>query len=234
MLSHSVQAACSKGTPRAQAPAHAAPAPRAFLGSSIGPVHGQSPSVAPRLPAGRPPCARWRRASSPCRGVFLSLIQKHFPSTRRKRDRGAGKRRRKQRPPRPLTPSASRPCSHPPSRACRASVLTQACPASDGSPRPAPAGTVSPRPTGQLRGLSWGHTGLARASPQGSASRPASGLPATLRWGSPGPRDPAQLSHWCCQGSMADPHISYLPWPLASPGRREAARLQLGACTAQT
>uniref|UniRef100_A0A8C9PBN6 Protein strawberry notch homolog 2 n=1 Tax=Spermophilus dauricus TaxID=99837 RepID=A0A8C9PBN6_SPEDA len=36
-------------------------------------------------------------ASSPCRGVFLSLIQKHFPSTRRKRDRGAGKRRRRPR-----------------------------------------------------------------------------------------------------------------------------------------
>lgn len=30
-----------------------------------------------------------------CRGVFLSLIQKHFPSTRRRRDRGGGKRKSK-------------------------------------------------------------------------------------------------------------------------------------------
>uniref|UniRef100_A0A8D2JT85 Protein strawberry notch homolog 2 n=1 Tax=Sciurus vulgaris TaxID=55149 RepID=A0A8D2JT85_SCIVU len=34
---------------------------------------------------------------SAAEGVFLSLIQKHFPSTRRKRDRGAGKRRRRPR-----------------------------------------------------------------------------------------------------------------------------------------
>lgn len=33
--------------------------------------------------------------SSPCRGVFLSLIQKHFPSTRRRRDRAGGKRKSK-------------------------------------------------------------------------------------------------------------------------------------------
>lgn len=30
-----------------------------------------------------------------CRGVFLSLIQKHFPSTRRRRDRAGGKRKSK-------------------------------------------------------------------------------------------------------------------------------------------
>ncbi|VTJ68874.1 Hypothetical predicted protein [Marmota monax] len=34
---------------------------------------------------------------SAAEGVFLSLIQKHFPSTRRKRDRGAAKRRRRPR-----------------------------------------------------------------------------------------------------------------------------------------
>lgn len=33
-----------------------------------------------------------------CRGVFLSLIQKHFPSTRRRRDRGGGKRKSKSPP----------------------------------------------------------------------------------------------------------------------------------------
>lgn len=36
-------------------------------------------------------------SASPFRGVFLSLIQKHFPSTKRKRDRGA-KRKRKHPP----------------------------------------------------------------------------------------------------------------------------------------
>lgn len=46
--------------------------------------------------------------SLPCRGVFLSLIQKHFPSTRRRRDRGGGKRKRK------CPPSSSSAFSHSP------------------------------------------------------------------------------------------------------------------------
>uniref|UniRef100_A0A1W2P6Y8 Protein strawberry notch homolog 2 n=1 Tax=Mus musculus TaxID=10090 RepID=A0A1W2P6Y8_MOUSE len=42
---------------------------------------------------------------SAAEGVFLSLIQKHFPSTRRRRDRGGGKRKRR---PRGRGPKASR------------------------------------------------------------------------------------------------------------------------------
>lgn len=42
---------------------------------------------------------------SAAEGVFLSLIQKHFPSTRRRRDRGGGKRRRR---PRGRVPKAPR------------------------------------------------------------------------------------------------------------------------------
>ncbi|XP_075831666.1 protein strawberry notch homolog 2 isoform X2 [Microtus pennsylvanicus] len=42
---------------------------------------------------------------SAAEGVFLSLIQKHFPSTRRRRDRGGGKRKRR---PRGRVPKAPR------------------------------------------------------------------------------------------------------------------------------
>ena len=50
------------------------------------------------------------------RGVFLSLIQKHFPSTKRKRERGVGSKRKRKLPPHPPASDLSRNPPWSPSR----------------------------------------------------------------------------------------------------------------------